>query len=68
MYKQNEIKSLNLEMTTKLVESKRTVQVKEEMIAMLESKVSLFISKLRPLLSSLAAVKHKSLLMHFMLF
>ena len=39
MYKQNDIKSLNLEMTTKLAESKRTVQVKEEMIAMLESKV-----------------------------
>jgi len=33
-----DIKSLNLEMSTKLAESKRTVQVKEEMIAMLESK------------------------------
>ena len=34
-----DIKSLNLELSTKLAESKRTVQVKEELILMMESKV-----------------------------
>ena len=37
-----DIKSLNLELSTKLAESKRTVQVKEELISMMESKVITF--------------------------